>query len=84
MNVSDVFETWDGGNLIFKDDAYTLKDSVATHILGLDGTQVGVYGGMAPLGLTPPYCIIKKCDVATRTNAEGKLSVDIEVETETE
>ncbi len=82
MNMSDLFETWNGDTLVFKDDAYVLKNSVSTTTLGLDGTQVGVYGGMAPLSLTPSYCIIKKCDVATRTNAEGKLSVDIEVVTE--
>ncbi len=83
MNVNDVFENWDGTGVIFKDDIYVLKDSVATTILGLDGTQVGVYGGVMPLDFTPAYnSFIKKCNVANRTTADGKLSVDIEVVTE--
>lgn len=61
---------------------FDLQDSIATNVLGNDGTQVGVYGGMVPFTPrvnTPRYV---KCNVAPHTTPDGKLSVDVEVVSE--
>lgn len=48
--------------------------------LGSDGTEVGIYGGSLPFDPTPSSPQITKFDVAPKTSADGKLSVDITVE----
>lgn len=47
--------------------------------LGTDGTPVGMYGGSLPFDWTPTYPQITKMNVASKTTADGKLSVEIEV-----
>lgn len=72
---------------VFKDftgtysDAQTfeLTDAAKTQLLGTDGTQVGLYGGLMPYTSTPSYPRITKMNVASKTTADGKLSVEIEV-----
>lgn len=72
---------------VFKDftgvysDAQTfeLTDDAKTTYLGADGEQAGLYGGLLPYTSTPSYPTITKMDVAKKTSADGKLSVDIEV-----
>ena len=56
-----------------------LVDSIATTILGDDGTQVGIYGGPYPFDFMVTNPQIGNCTAARRTNAQGKLEVDIEV-----
>lgn len=79
-----------GLNTVFKDfDGdfsqgvdFDLQDSIATNVLGNDGTQVGIYGGMVPFNprvFTPRFV---RCNVAPHTTADGKLSVDVEVVSE--
>lgn len=80
QTIASVFENWNGG-FIF-DNTYTLKDSVANSFRSADGTEVGIHGGVLPFAWTPSYMYIKKCNVANRSTADGKLSVDIEVITE--
>ncbi len=64
----------------FKDDTfYELKEQYA-EIMGNDGTQVGIYGGLMPWSWAPSQPKITKFNVARRTNADGKLPVEIEVE----
>lgn len=58
---------------------YELTDEALATYLGSDGTQVGIYGGNLPFDATPTNPQIKKCNVASRTTADGKLSVEIEV-----
>ena len=82
MSLSDVFENWDGESLPTDLETYVLKSSVSDSIQGLDGTEVGIFGGFMPFDLRPTYSVIKRCNVANRTTADGKLSVDIEVITE--
>lgn len=78
MSLSDVFENWDGAS--FTDlEKYVLKSSVSDSIQGIDGTEVGIFGGFMPFDWRPSYSIIKRFNVANRTTADGKLSVDIEV-----
>lgn len=79
MSISDVFENWDGSSLPTDLETYVLKSSVSNSILGLDGTEVGIFGGFMPFDWRPSYSIIKRFNVANRTTADGKLSVDIEV-----
>ena len=58
---------------------FELTDEAKTKYLGNDGTQVGMYGGVLPYSSTPSYPQITKMNVANKTTADGKLSVEIEV-----
>lgn len=79
MSLSDVFENWDGASFPADLETYVLKSSVSDSIQGIDGTEVGIFGGFMPFDWRPSYNIIKRFNVANRTTADGKLSVDIEV-----
>ena len=79
MSVSDVFENWDGETISYDPETYRLKSSVSDSIQSIDGTEVGIFGGFMPFDWRPSYSIIKRFNVANRTTADGKLSVDIEV-----
>ena len=78
MSRSDVFENWGGASFIDL-KKYVLKSSVSDSIQGFDGSEVGIFGGFMPFDWRPSYDIIKRFNVANRTTADGKLSVDIEV-----
>lgn len=79
MSLSDVFENWDGESLPTDLETYVLKSSVSDSIQSIDGSEVGIFGGFMPFDWRPSYSIIKRFNVANRTTADGKLSVDIEV-----
>lgn len=66
---------------VFTDSDYMkdLTDEAKATYLGTDGTPVGMYGGPLPFSFTPTYPQITKMNVASKTTADGKLSVDIEV-----
>lgn len=66
---------------IFTDsnDLNDLTDEAKAKYLGTDGTPVGMYGGTLPYNTTPSYPQITKMNVANKTTADGKLSVEIEV-----
>lgn len=66
---------------VFTDSNYLndLTDEAKATYLGTDGTPVGMYGGPLPFSFTPTYPQITKMNVASKTTADGKLSVDIEV-----
>ena len=69
-----------GATDIFSDtDLQILKEELQSTWLGDDGTQVGIYGGFLPFDPTPTNPQITKFNVASKTTADGKLSVDIEV-----
>lgn len=76
---SNPFATYTGGD--YNDsEKFELTEEAKTKYLGLDGTtQVGIYGGTMPFSSTPSNPQIKKCNVAAKSTADGKLSVDIEV-----
>ena len=82
MEVSDVFETWDGNTFSFDPNTYKLKANVANSVLGNDGTQVGIFGGDFPFSFTPSYSVIKRLDVPNRTDENGMLNIDVEFLTE--
>lgn len=58
---------------------FELTDAAKAKYLGTDGTEVGMYGGVLPYSATPSYPQITKMNVANKTTADGKLSVEIEV-----
>ena len=74
-------------NKVFKDftgsysdiQTFELTDEAKTEYLGNDGTEVGMHGGIMPYSSTPSYPQITKMNVANKTTADGKLSVEIEV-----
>ena len=63
-------------------DPFILLDEISNSIVGTDGTQVGIHGGMCPWTDRPNYMIMRRCTVGSRTTDDGHLSVDIEVVTE--
>lgn len=79
-SMSDIFKTWTGGSVTsFKTERLELTDEAKTKYLGTDGTEVGIYGGSLPFVSRPSNPQITKLNVASKSTADGKLSVDIEV-----
>ena len=75
-----LFKTYTGAALNNLDsETFELTDAAKTQYLGADGTEVGIYGGNLPFDPTPSNPQITKCNVAAKSTADGKLSVDIEV-----
>ena len=64
------------------DDGYHLKSEYASEWLGNDGKEIGIYGGSLPYDPTTTNPQISKFNVSSKTTADGKLSVDIEVKAE--
>lgn len=66
--------------VIFKEGGYyELVDNLADVWIGSDGSQIGLHGGNMPFDPVPTNPQITKFNVASKTSADGKLSVDIEV-----
>lgn len=63
----------------YDDNDYKLTEEAKAIMNGTDGTEVGIYGGSLPYDPTPTNPQITKFNVASKTTADGKLSVDIEV-----
>ena len=82
MSLSDVFENWDGETLPTDLETYVLKSSVSNSILGLDGSEVGIFGGVIPFDWTPTYSVIKRLDVPNTPDENGMLNIDVEFLTE--
>ena len=79
-SMSDIFKTWTGGIVTsFKTERLELTDAAKTKYLGTDGTEVGIYGGSLPFEARTSNPQITKLNVASKSTADGKLSVDIEV-----
>lgn len=75
-----VFKTYRGETLEKLDsEQFLLTDDAKSQYLGGDGTEVGIYGGNLPFDPTTSNPQITKCNVAAKSTADGKLSVDIEV-----
>ncbi len=81
---SDVFKTYKTMQSIANndDETFELTEEAKAKYLGLDGTQVGIYGGAIPYNTTPAIPKITKCNVAAKSTVDGKLSVDVEVSAE--
>lgn len=75
--LNTVFKTYTGS---FNDnETFELTDAAKAQYLGSDRTEVGIHGGSLPFDPTPTNPQITKCNVASKSTADGKLSVDIEV-----
>lgn len=72
-----LFKSFTGG--YSEAQQFELTDEAKTTYLGTDGTEVGMHGGVLPYNTTPSYPQITKMNVANKTTADGKLSVEIEV-----
>lgn len=74
---SSVFQT---GHMTYNDtEQFALTATAQTKYLGNDGKEVGIHGGSLPYEEDPTTPQITKCNVAAKSTADGKLSVDIEV-----
>jgi hypothetical protein len=58
---------------------FELSEEGKKRQLGTDGSEIGLYGGLMPYTSIPSYPRITKMNVANKTTADGKLSVEIEV-----
>lgn len=76
-----VFKTFNTYSSIasMDDETFELTDEAKATYLGLDGTQVGIYGGDMTYDTAPSIPRITKCNVASKSTVDGKLSVDIQV-----
>lgn len=76
-------EVFDSGSASYADNEVTLfqLSDTGKSYKGNDGKEVGIYGGNMPFDLRTTTPQIKKCNVAAKSTADGKLSVDIEVST---
>lgn len=72
-----VFNTFTGN--YSESEQFELSDEAKSAYIGTDGTEVGMHGGILPYDTTPSYPQITKMNVAKKTTADGKLSVEIEV-----
>lgn len=73
-------ETKEEFRALFKADTfYELTDEAKGKYKGNDDTEVGLYGGNLPFSTHVMSPQITKCNVAAKTTADGKLSVEIEV-----
>lgn len=80
--IGDVFKNYKvtGSNTYIADFYnFELTEAAAAKYIGTDGTQVGIYGGNLVYDEDPTIPQITKCNVAAKSTADGKLSVDIEV-----
>lgn len=83
-DIKELFKTYAGQNLGNLDsETFELTDAAKTKYLGMDGTtQVGIHGGSLPFDPVPSNPQITKCNVAAKSTADGKLSVDIQINSE--
>lgn len=64
---------------LFKEGTFYELAGQTAEILGTDGKQLGIYGGNFPFEAASSGPKVKKFDVSSKTTADGKLSVDIEI-----
>ena len=60
-------------------ETFEMTEAAKAQYLGSDRTEIGINGGSLPFDPTPTNPQITKCNVASKSTADGKLSVDIEV-----
>lgn len=75
--IAKVFKTLNGD--CSETETFELTDEAKAKYLGLDGTEIGIYGGSLPFDPKTSAPQITKFNVASKSTVDGKLSVDIEV-----
>ena len=80
-SIATIFKTYTGNYDNY--ETFELTPEAAAQYIGSDGTQVGMYGGSTPYTATPSISGLQvtKFQVAPKSDASGKLSIDIEVKT---
>ena len=73
---ADIFKNNTG--TYYDTDTFELTDAAKTTYLGIDGTQVGLYGSVTPYDTTPTIPLITSYQVAAKA-ANGKVSVNVEI-----
>lgn len=58
---------------------FFMTETAQTTYLGNDGTQIGIHGGALPFDPIPDNLLVTTCNIAPKTTADGKLSVEIKV-----
>lgn len=58
---------------------YELKPELASEWVDENGEQIGIYGGPEPFSAIPNAPRFTKFKVPTKTDADGKLPVEIEI-----
>lgn len=68
--------------VVFKEgtSTYELTDENASQWLCDDGTQIGLFGGELPFGNAPGILKIKSLKVADKTDSEGMLRLEVEIQ----
>ena len=83
FNISDIFIN---GNLSYYEytKIYHLKDTSPGINAGTDGTDIGVYGSSSPFkdGMLPPFPHIISRNIPAVTGANGKLNIEVKVNTQ--
>lgn len=73
---AEIFKTYTG---TYSDtETFELTDAAKTTYLGIDGTQVGLYGSATPFDPIPTIPLITSYQVAAKA-ANGKVSVNVEI-----
>lgn len=79
-NAPKLTEIFKSADMKYNDSQnYDLTETAKAKYLGTDGKEVGIHGGNLPYEEDPTTPQITKCNVAAKSTADGKLSVDIEV-----
>ncbi len=80
------YEAVNGGNkfcnaseIFSSEGLYNLSDTMK-EFMGTDGKEVGIHGGSLPFSPVTTNLKISKFKVAERTTADGKLPIEIEIE----
>lgn len=77
-NISDVFQTYSGGNTWH--ETFELTESAKKSYIGSDSTEIGLQGGIYPYNVTVQYPIITTLSSDVQTTKEGMLNVNIGVD----
>ncbi len=77
-SVQAIFKTYTGDNLSDSEN-FELQDSIKTKYQGIDDTQVGIYGGVAPFTPEVSFPVVSTLKVAPKSDEGGKLKVEMQV-----
>ena len=70
-NYTDVFESYNGNPNDCVSELLILKEEIASTCIGMDGSEVGIYGGTSPYTPRPSYMKVRHCTVGDRTTDDG-------------
>ncbi len=77
--VEDFFSLFKDFDGTYTDDTTFELSTTGAAYLGADDSQVGIYGGSLPFDPVPTNPQITKAKVAAKSSADGKLSIELEV-----